>query len=188
MSFLEKFTNADGELLIRIQAALVHDGLTPVAKAISFLGNAGWFFIVIVVLLLCVKKTRRLGMLAAISLILCFFMCNVWLKPMVDRTRPWVLFEGVNRLIPPPGDPSFPSGHSANSMAVAFAVFLNSTNKKYGAALVALSVLIGITRLYLGVHFPSDVAAGLLLGMLCAFAVYAVDKYYRKKRGMGASL
>lgn len=181
MTFWERWTQADGELLIKIQSLFVCDALTPVAKFITLFGSAGAFWIAVSLILIAFKRTRKLGILTGLSLLLCFICCNLCLKPLIDRTRPWVLFEEVRRLIPDPGDPSFPSGHSANSMAAAFAILLNGAKKRYGVAAVTLAVLIGLSRLYLGVHFPSDVAAGLLLGVLSATLVYCANKWRERR-------
>lgn len=181
MSFWENWTQADGELLVRIQHALVCDALTPVMKFITLFGEAGIFWIVVCLALIAFKKTRKVGILASITLVLCFICCNLWLKPTIDRTRPWVLFDQVVRMIPDPGDPSFPSGHSANSMAPAMAILLNGAKKRYGVAAVTLALLVGLSRLYLGVHFPSDVGAGLLLGIISAVIVYYANKWRERR-------
>lgn len=177
MDFWAQWTQADGQLLIGLQRIFVHDGLTPVMKAISLLGDAGAFWILLCLALIAFRKTRKIGILAGVSLVLCFICCNLCIKPAVDRTRPWILFDQVMRLIPDPGDSSFPSGHSAASMAPAMAILLNGANKKYGAAAVTLAILIGFSRLYLGVHFPSDVCGGLILGVICACIVYYANKW-----------
>lgn len=160
----------------------MHDAFTPIVRFITMFGNAGLFWILISLVLILNKKTRKLGILAGLSLLLCFIVCNLWLKPTIDRTRPWVLFEEVRRLIPAPHDPSFPSGHSANSMACAMAILLNGKKKCYGAAAVTLAVLIALSRLYLGVHFPSDVVGGLVLGVLSAVIVYYANARYERRR------
>ena len=183
---MSSFVQADGNLLVWIQHTFVNDAFTPAVKFITMFGEAGIFWIALCVLLLCFRRTRKLGLLAGLSLLLCFICCNLIVKPIVDRTRPWVIFEEVVRLVPDPGDPSFPSGHSANSMATAFAILLNSARcgvKRYwGVILVILAVLIALSRLYLGVHFPSDVLVGILFGILSAVIVYYASKYYESRK------
>ena len=213
---MDSFTQLDGNLLIGIQHALNADWLTPVMKLITFFGEGGYFWIAVCVLLLVFKKTRRLGLLCTFSLAFTYISCNMVLKPLIDRDRPWVTFELVKALLPPPGDSSFPSGHSANAMAPAWAMFIASmpvkirredgtlSHKsydavpclgwkgtgadpqivhKFGIAAVVLAVLIGISRLYLGMHYPSDVVCGLLLGMICATVVCYVITAIERKRG-----
>jgi undecaprenyl-diphosphatase len=213
---MDSFTQFDGNLLIGIQNALNADWLTPVMKVITFFGEGGYFWIAVCLLLLIFKRTRRLGIVCTLSLAFTFICCNLVLKPAFDRTRPWLVFEAVNNMLPDPGDASFPSGHSANAMGPAWGMFMASlpvklrrddgsvsersydavpclgwkgvgvdprTVHKFGIAAVVLAVLIGISRLYLGMHFPSDVVCGLLTGMICATIVYTVITAIENKRG-----
>ena len=218
---MDAFTQFDGNLLISIQQALNADWLTPIMKIITFFGEGGYFWIAACLLMMIFKKTRRLGIMCALSLALTFICCNMMIKPLVDRTRPWVVFSAVNAMLPPPGDASFPSGHSANAMGPAWALFISTmpvinriTNAetgevrkvksydevpclgwggigadpalmhKLGIAGVVLAVLIGLSRLYLGMHFPSDVVCGLLLGMICATIIHIVVKKIEASRGI----
>ena len=208
---MDSFTQLDGNLLIGIQQALNADWLTPVMKIITMFGEDGIFWICICALMLLFRRTRRLGIICSLSLLFTFIACNLCLKPLVDRIRPWVTFQMVNAMLPPPGDASFPSGHSANSMAPAWALFIATMPvkthsgrsydevrclgwrgegisprmmHKFGIAAVVLAVLVGISRLYLGMHYPSDVICGLLLGMIIAAVVYRVILKIEDKRGV----
>jgi undecaprenyl-diphosphatase len=218
---MDGFVEVDGNLLISIQQALYADWLTPIMKGITMFGEGGYFWIAICLLLLIFKRTRRLGIICSLSLAFTFLCCNLIVKPLVDRTRPWITFAAVNAMLPPPGDASFPSGHSANAMGPAWALFISSmpvkhkvcsddgnsvrlmksydevpclgwkgngvrpeTVHKWSIAAVILAVLIGLSRLYLGMHYPSDVVCGLLLGMICATIVHAVIKKVESKRGI----
>ena len=193
---MDQFTEFDGNFLIGIQEHLNADWLTPVMKFITLFGEDGIFWICVCLLLVLFKRTRRLGIICSLSLLFTFICCNLIIKPGVDRTRPWVMFTEVIRYLEPPGDASFPSGHSANAMGPAWAMFLASRPEhrkcydevpclgwrgngasakavhRFGIAAVVLAFLIGLSRLYLGMHYPSDVVAGLLLGMVCALAVF----------------
>ena len=208
---MDSFTQFDGNLLIGIQHALNADWLTPIMKSITMLGEDGIFWILVCLVLLLFKRTRRLGVICSLSLLCTFIVCNLCLKPAVDRVRPWITFQLVNPMLPPPGDASFPSGHSANAMGPAWAMFLATmpvrmaggrsydkvrclgwkgegvsphTMHKFGIAAVVLAVLIGISRLYLGMHYPSDVVCGLLIGMIVATVVYRIILREEDKRGM----
>lgn len=200
--FLAKLAEIDGNLLIGIQHALNADWLTPIMKGISFFGNAGWASILFCLILIGIKKTRKLGILCAASVLLTFVCCSAVLKPLVDRARPWEIIEGVNRLLPDPGDASFPSGHTSNSMAVAFSFWINTRygkvagqndwdegvniewiltaanrRKLHNWSYVALvfAVLVGLSRIYLGMHFPGDVLCGMLVAMICSLIVYKIN-------------
>ena len=208
---MDSFTQLDGNLLIGIQHALNADWLTPVMKLITLFGENGIFWIVACLVMLLFRKTRRLGIICSFSLLFTFIICNLCLKPAIDRIRPWVTFQLVDAMLPPPGDASFPSGHSANSMGPAWAMFIatmpvkTAAGRSYedvrclgwkgeglsprlmhriGIAAVVLAVLIGISRLYLGMHYPSDVVCGLLLGMIVAAIVYKVILKIEDKRGI----
>lgn len=85
------------------------------------------------------------------------------LKNLIQRPRPFTLLPGVSLLIPPPGSSSFPSGHTGSSFACAAAIFL--LNRKWGVPALALAALIAFSRLYLSVHYPTDLLAGALLGV-----------------------
>ena len=208
---MDSFTQFDGNLLIGIQHALNADWLTPVMKFITLFGEAGIFWILMCLSLIIFRKTRRLGIICAFSLLLTFICCNLILKPLVDRVRPWVTFQMVNAMLPPPGDASFPSGHSANSMGPAWGMFIATmpvktaagrsydevrclgwkgegsspvTMHKWSIAAVVLALLVGLSRLYLGMHYPSDVVCGLLLGMIAATVVYKIILTIEDKHGI----
>ncbi len=208
---MDSITQLDGNLLIGIQHTLNADWLTPIMKIITLFGEDGIFWILVCLVLILFRRTRRLGIICSLSLLLTFITCNLILKPAVDRIRPWVTFQMVNALLPPPGDASFPSGHSANSMGPAWALFIatmpvrTASGRSYdevrclgwkgegaspqimhrlGIAAVILALLIGVSRLYLGMHYPTDVVCGLLLGMIAATAVYVVILKTEDKRGM----
>lgn len=171
-------TNLDFSILYWIQEHIVCDALTPVMKAVTTAGNGGIFWIILCLILLCFKKTRRIGVAAAISLALVGLLNNEIIKTVVARPRPFQQAE-IELLITPPGGYSFPSGHTSSSFAVATALFLKE--KKLGIATLAMAFLIGFSRLYFFVHFPSDVFFGMIEGILMAIAVTVViDKLWKK--------
>ena len=141
------------------------NGLWP---AVSALGNAGAVWIALAVVLLCRKKTRRLGLCLKAALVLDLLSCNLLLKPLVGRPRPFAMDPTLVPLIPLPTDASFPSGHTASSFA-AFSALLFGKSRLWIPAL-ALACAIAFSRLYLLVHFPTDVLAGAVLGIACGFA------------------
>ncbi len=142
----------------------------------------GW--IILAVILLCFRKTRKAGITMAIALIIGLLLCNLTLKPLIARTRPFVYNPDIELIIKQPGEYSFPSGHSVTSFEGAFAVYLY--NKKWGIPALIFAGLIALSRLYLYVHYPTDVIIGSLLGCLFAWAAYLlvnwIQKEWEKKR------
>ena len=176
MSILQSIQNLDGEILLLIQQYLRSGVLTPVMKVITFLGNGGWFWILCAVILLAVPKTRKAGCAAILSVIFGFLVTNVLLKNLVARPRPFAVINALTPLIAKPTDFSFPSGHTTVSFAVAL-VIARMLPKKYGVPAVILAALVAFSRLYLGVHYPTDVLAGFVVALVgSTLAVWIVRK------------
>ena len=148
------------------------DGLM---KGISFLGNAGWIWILTAICLMIFKRTRKAGVTIACALVFSLLISNLALKPLIARVRPYELKEGIALIISPPSDYSFPSGHTSASFAASVALILNE--KRLGIAAMLLASLIAFSRLYLYVHFPSDILGGIIIGTLCGvLAFFATRK------------
>ncbi len=152
--------------------------------AITFLGDGGWFWIALGAVLFMVPKTRRTGAAVLISLAAGFILGNLILKNVVARQRPCWLDQAVPLLIESPTDYSFPSGHSLASFEGAVSIFLY--HKKWGIAAVILAALIACSRMYLFVHFPTDVLAGSLLGILIAVLVHKWLEHRTERRNQKA--
>ncbi|MGN0406651.1 MAG: phosphatase PAP2 family protein [Bacteroides sp.] len=143
----------------------LHNPVTDaVMKAVTMLGNAGIFWILLTVSLLFIKKYRKCGIAMACSLTLSFIFTNILLKNLVLRPRPFWVDPTFNLIVKAPADFSFPSGHSSASFAAATACF--AQKKKPGIILLILASAIAFSRLYLTVHYPTDVLAGLILGLI----------------------
>lgn len=134
---------------------------------ITVLGNAGIFWILLAVALLIPKKTRKAGLAMGIALILGLIFCNMTLKPLVARVRPYDVAGVAPYLIEVQHDFSFPSGHTTASFEGATVVFLYY--KKWGIAALVLAALIAFSRMYLYVHYPTDILGGIALGVLFAW-------------------
>lgn len=152
----------------------------PIMLFITRFGDAGLFWIALSVLLLIIPKTRKLGLAMGVSLAVEAIICNVVLKPMVARVRPYDVNTAVELILKAPTDFSFPSGHTGASFAVVGALFFQK-HRSWIPALV-LSVLIAYSRMYLYVHYPTDVLAGVVLGILTGWLSSVILRYFEKKR------
>ena len=147
----------------------VLDTLMPI---ITLFGDAGIFWIAVAVLFLLTKKYRKTGLGMAFALVMGLLVCNICLKPAVARIRPYdfqmqYFAKEIQLLIEQQHDFSFPSGHTIASFEAAVVILLN--NKKLGIPAMILAVLIAFSRLYLYVHYPSDVIFSVILGTAFAF-------------------
>lgn len=141
---------------------------------LSGLDNGGAVWLVLTGLLLLFPKHRKAGIAILIALGIEVICCNLVLKPLVARIRPCDINTAIQLLIARPTDFSFPSGHTGSSFAAASAL-LFSHNKLWIPATI-LAVLIAFSRLYLYVHYPSDVLAGALIGIICGWFGYYFAK------------
>ena len=142
--------------------------LDHIMVAITTLGNGGLIWIIAGLLLLISKKHRKTGILLLAAFILEIILCNGVLKPLAARVRPCDINSTVQLLVSRPTDYSFPSGHTAASFASVVALFMAGERKLWKPALV-LAVLIAFSRLYLYVHYPTDVLGGLILGLIAGY-------------------
>lgn len=131
--------------------------------ALTALGNGGFIWIVLSGVLLCIPKFRKTGAAVLAALALEAVCCNLLLKPWAARIRPCDWNTAVQLLIARPEDFSFPSGHTGAAFAVVAALWIRK-NWLWRPCFI-LAVLIAFSRLYLYVHFPTDVLAGILLGV-----------------------
>ena len=144
--------------------------------AVTSLGDKGWFFIVLGIILFCFKRTRKMGAAVLLSLAAGGLIGNVVLKNLVMRDRPCWIDESVRLLIQNPKDFSFLSGHTLASFETAVSIFLY--NRKWGVPVIVLASVIALSRLYLFVHFPTDVLSGMALGIFIGWYVHrTIEKY-----------
>lgn len=162
------------KILLVIQS-MHNDSLDKLMVFLTSLANGGWFWICLGILLLIPKKTRLLGFTVFLSLTFMHIICNMGLKPLVKRPRPCWTYQ-VPMLVETLKDYSFPSGHTYASFASSLPIALRY--KKTGICLMILSSLIGFSRLYLFVHWPSDVLGGLILGLLTGLISYKITMKY----------
>lgn len=156
----------DSNILLWVQDNIRQDFMDGFWIFITSLGNAGWFWIALSVLLVIIPKTRKAGIAALLSLLLCAIITNVCLKNIVARPRPYTQLPDLTLLIKKPTDWSFPSGHTTASFAAACSYYHMSQKKVYGVFSLILAALIAFSRLYVGAHYPSDILGGLIIGVL----------------------
>lgn len=176
--------NMEADILLFIQNYIRQDWMDGFWKFITMLGNSGWFWIAVSLILIVPKRTRTIGITALIALAIGALITNVALKNIVARTRPYELIDGLVLMIEKQSDFSFPSGHTCASFAASM-VYLKMMPKKYGVPFVVLAALIAFSRLYVGVHFPTDVLGGLVIGMFSAWAALHLKEVWENKRNKG---
>ncbi|NLJ31230.1 MAG: phosphatase PAP2 family protein [Clostridiales bacterium] len=159
-----------------------HNGLTDfIFPLITSLGNFGAVWIAAAVALLISKKYRAWGVMLLAVLLLTHVLGEYLIKPIVARPRPFLAFPGRILLIRPPAGYSFPSGHTAT--AFCSAVILWKADRRFGISAAVLAALIAFSRVFLFVHYPTDVLAGLILGVICAFVViFVYNKTFKLKK------
>ncbi len=162
-----------------IQNTLKSPIMDGIMVFVSTLGDKGYIYYVILAILLINKKTRKVGIVMGIAMILNYLISNLGLKPFIARTRPYDINTAVEILVHKPSSYSFPSGHSAQAFCVASAFLF--MNFKYAKPMLIFACVIAFSRLYLYVHFPSDVIGGALIGLLCGYLAYQIFNRIVKK-------
>ena len=162
----------DLPILDWIQANLTNGFLDFIMPIITLLGDAGIFWIACSVVLMFFPQYRKAGLSMAVSLIIGLVVCNMTLKPLCHRIRPYdyqmeVFHREIVLLIEAQHDFAFPSGHTIASFEACTALMIH--NKKLGVPATILAILIAFSRLYLYVHYPTDVIASIILGIGIAY-------------------
>ena len=160
---LEWLLSVDKSLMLAVQNIRL-PWLNPIMRFFSFIGNGGIFWIALCLGLILIKKYRKAAIVSLIALLVCFLINNIALKLLVDRVRPYETIAQLKVLIPLPSDASFPSGHACSSFAVANALFLNRKGK-WEWCLYILAGMISVSRIYVGVHYVTDILGGIFIGL-----------------------
>lgn len=169
--------NIDFLILDFIKEYLKNPAFDFLMPIITALGNGGIIWIISAIVLLSIPKYRKGGVALSVGLLAGLLIGNLTLKPLIARTRPFDLVEGIELLITAPTDFSFPSGHTLSSFIAAF--ILTMTDKRFGYVAIPLAALIAFSRMYLYVHFPSDILGGIVLAAIISTAIYFI--FFRKK-------
>ena len=180
----------DSDILLYIQEYLRNDLLTPFMVFLTHTGDYGILCIAVSFVLILLRKTRCLGHVIAFSIAIESIITNLLLKNLIARTRPYEVIEELELLIGEQPDFSFPSGHAgvtfalAGAMLFAFMYGVKGFEKNKRNSLIVLLVLIyalllAFSRLFVGVHYPTDVLGGMLIGLLSGFMGYWLEKKVR---------
>ena len=180
ISLVQRF---DSSILLYIKDNMQGSIMDKSMVISSYLGNGGIIWIIIVAILMINKKYRKIGFMALGALILSTILGEEILKNVVRRIRPSENIPAIDLLISKPLSYSFPSGHTTSSFAVAGV--LAKYFKRYAVVFLGAASLIGFSRLYLYVHYPTDILAGIGLGLLCStIIIYLFDKGNNKIKGI----
>ena len=183
MSFVALIDTSAMHLMHDVTQCGFMDKLMPF---VSMLGTGGFIWITIAVLLLFHKQTRGTGVAMCLAMLFCYLFGNLFLKNFIARPRPYTLDPSIVLLVPPSIEPySFPSGHTMNAVSAASVLMMRKA--RFAWAAMTLAVLTAFSRIYLMMHFPSDVIGGAIIGALsayiCCIAVKRYEQYvpYRKR-------
>lgn len=177
---LDTILQLDGQLLVAIQG-LHMSWLDPIVSVYTKLGDAGILWIALSLAMLFWKPTRKAGFLALCAMALGLLVTNITIKPLISRPRPWLDLSLVP-LVAEKDPNSFPSGHTCAAFAAGI-IWLRALPWKWGRiAAVIAAMCMGLSRLYVGVHYPTDVLAGAVIGSLCAWAVWRAYLLYRDRK------
>lgn len=155
--------------------------LDRIMVIVTSLGDMGLVWIALSAILICMPKYRRAGILTIGAVLLCTALGEGIIKHLVERPRPFLSVPAVNMLISKPLTYSFPSGHTATAFAAAGV--LSCMLKRYRVYFFSLAALIAFSRMYLYVHYPTDILAGIILGIISSKLVLYLSDFYDQKKG-----
>lgn len=178
---MQTLTNLEGSILLFIQEHIRCAALDGIMRVLSALGDMGAVWIAVAVVFLCARRDWRKKLLPAVALLLSLLVTNLVLKNLIHRIRPYDAFSALHILVGPERDFSFPSGHASSSFAAAWALW-RGDSKRYGVPALILATLISLSRLYVGVHYPTDVLCGALIGILCGEMAHRLTARIPAKR------
>lgn len=177
MNFITKIDISILNLIQNLKSPLMDKIMTT----ITAFGNMGIFWILLIIIFLTTKEYKKMAKYMIICLLVNIIIVNLIIKPAVGRQRPFEIVEGIKLLVLKPQDPSFPSGHSAISFCMLTTILFFSKSKTINIMASLLAILISFSRLYLYVHFPSDVFCGIIFGILSSLITL---KFCFSKKGI----
>lgn len=138
------------------------------------------YIVPLLLLLIAYKRTRKIGLQIFLSELLHMAIGLHFLKPLIARPRPFLADTSIQLVIKAPGGFSCPSGHSGTAFTFAFALFFTDCPKYIKISALLFASVVGFSRLYFQVHYPTDVLLGAILGCICgATGKFFIDKYYK---------
>ena len=182
MRVFNSINGMDYNLLMQIHSITQNSFLDSVMPYISAMGDLGAIWIIFSLVLIASKKYRMVGIMCLVALLLTSTVSEGVLKNLLHRPRPFVQYPSIQLLIPKPPSFSFPSGHTASSFAAATVIARNLKKASLPAFIIAAAI--AFSRLYLMVHYPSDILGGILLGIFCAICAEAILKKYWRRKGL----
>lgn len=181
MSFFEWIHDVDVAVLNGIHNIFSSAFFDAVMPFITSLGDNGFIWIIAAIAFLFFKKTRKMGIMIGVALLVGLILGNGVLKNLFARIRPFDIENALitDPLIGKPLDFSFPSGHTMASFEAATVML--TQDKRFGIPALVLAILIAFSRMYLYVHYPSDILGGIIFGVLFGLlGVAIVNKVYKK--------
>lgn len=190
----------DADILIYIQENIRSEFLDPIMKFITHTNNAGILVIAVCAVLILIRKTRGIGIMSTASLTVEFLVNNLVIKKLVARARPYDTIDGLINIIEKQPDYSFPSGHTGSAFSLVFVLLLvamfgliqkngdsfshvkpGTAYKIFTIVFTVYSLILGFSRLYVGVHYPTDVLGGMALGLITSILSYLIYGMLIKK-------
>ena len=173
MAFFDVVTQWDYTILQAIQS-IQNDFLDVVMRFFSYIGELGAIWVFVALIMICYKKTRAIGVMVLCAMLTGVLITEFGIKNIVCRPRPFVTFPDIIVNVKPPESFGFPSGHSCSSFAAATVLMLR--DKRFGIPALSIATLIVFSRMYNGVHYPTDVLCGITLGSLLGILTVIIFK------------
>ena len=165
---INSLMNFESSILLFLQDNVRNPVLSAFLIPFTVSNNIGIPCFVIIAIFLYFKKLRKVGILIGISLVLEFVFANLIIKNLTARIRPYDVIDGLTVLVDKAHDYSFPSAHTGSAFALAAVIFM-VMERKYGIIAIVIASLMGFSRMYVGMHYPSDVLGGILIGTMTSF-------------------
>ncbi len=158
----------DEKILLQLQDRIRRPKLNVWMRRISALGNGGFLWLACAAILLCIPPVRSVGIVIVCAQVIGVVLTNGLLKHLVARHRPFYKLKRLKPLIKLPTDWSFPSGHTTSSVSASL-LMVCMLPFYIGIPAVLMGAAIAFSRMYVGVHYPSDILGGAIMGALCAW-------------------